>query len=176
MNVVLSHFHLSLNSIHTHTLSTPNKTSFDTSPTITNHPSILKINIQTHHSPVNLLSPNLPKKNPYKSPQHAPTLMSQPHSPRTTKQPTDTTSMTSTSTIHSTVSLLKDKLTQKDRKAKKAMKAAAARSTLSQDGKVVSEETRWVPKDPDSRKSKPLPGWNARARTAEAYMIPAMTR
>ncbi|CAG8960944.1 hypothetical protein HYFRA_00002482 [Hymenoscyphus fraxineus] len=102
--------------------------------------------------------------------------MSQPHSSTDVKKPTDTTSMTSTSTIRSTVSLLKDKLTPKDRKAKKAMKAAAARSSLSHDGKVVSKETRWVPTNPDSRKSKPLPDWNARARTAEAYMIHAMTR
>jgi hypothetical protein len=73
--------------------------------------------------------------------------------------------MVSTSTFASTVSLLKDnvkaKIHSKDRAAKKA--AAASTVVYEQDGEKRTSSPK--PKDP-----------SARARTAEAYMVMAMTK
>ena len=73
--------------------------------------------------------------------------------------------MASTSTFASTVSLLKDnmkaKLHPKDRSAKKA--AAGTTVIYEKDGEKKAPSPK--PKDP-----------SARARTAEAYMVMAMTK
>jgi hypothetical protein len=77
----------------------------------------------------------------------------------------DAASMTSTSTFASTVSLLKDNVKAKFHSKDHATKKAAAASTVmyEQDGEKKASSPK--PKEP-----------SARARTAEAYMVMAVTK
>jgi hypothetical protein len=77
----------------------------------------------------------------------------------------DTASMASTSTFASTVSLLKDNVKAKFHSKDHASRKAAAANTVvyEQDGEKKASSPK--PKDP-----------SARARTAEAYMVMAITK
>ncbi|KAF4637280.1 hypothetical protein G7Y89_g802 [Cudoniella acicularis] len=122
-------------------------------------------------------------------PQDMPPTLFHPSSPKVkatepskTEKDMDAASVASTSTFSSTVSLLKGSIksklpiSYKAHKAQKELKEAAARSTAEFEGKPV-KKSKALPSDySKTGKFSPLVDYEARQRTAEAYMIHATTR